>query len=74
MWEKIESLWNMWKHVFMTKYVKICKIKYSSFYRKSCETNLSLAEISLSCQCENVYLHINPNHNDYIYDAYMLYV
>ena len=45
----------------MKKYVKICKIKYSSFYQKYCETNLSLAEISLSCRRENMYLHINPS-------------
>jgi len=55
----------------MTKYVKICKINYRSFYQKSCETNLSLAEISLSCHKENnMYLHLNPSFSYYIVPTY----
>ena len=50
----------------MTKYVKICKIKYSLFYQKYCETILSLAEIGLSYHREYIYLHninLSPNDN-----------
>lgn len=51
----------------MTKYVKIneklriCKIKYSSFDCKLLGTNLSFAEMNLSCHMKNIYLHINPS-------------
>jgi len=57
MWEKN---WIIVKYVKTNVFDKICKIKYSSFYQKSCETNLLLAKISLSCRRENVYLHIKP--------------
>lgn len=39
--------------------------KYSSFYQKSCKTNLSLSKISESCHDKNMYLYINPSPNDY---------
>jgi len=45
----------------MTKYVKICKIKYVLFYCKSRETNLSFSMINLSFFSKNMYLHISPN-------------
>jgi hypothetical protein len=45
----------------MTKYVKICKIKYVLFYCKSREMNLSFAIFNLSCFSKNMYLHTNPS-------------
>jgi hypothetical protein len=55
----------MLKYVFMTKYVKTCKIKYVLFYCKSCEMNLSFPILNLSCFfSKNMYLHTNPSPNN----------
>jgi hypothetical protein len=60
-----EILQIMLKYVFMTKYVKICKIKYVLFYCKSREMNLSFAILNLSCFSKNMYLHTNLSPNYY---------
>jgi hypothetical protein len=62
----------MLKYVFMTKYVKTCKIKYVLFYCKSRKINLSFAILNLSCFTKNMYLHTNPSPNYNIFVAVMI--
>jgi len=61
-WTKyVRKIRKIKKYVRTCIYDEICKIKYSSYNRKSFETNLSLAETNSSCHRKNMYLHINPS-------------
>jgi hypothetical protein len=55
---------NFTNNVFITKYLKTCKIKYVLSYCKSREMNLSFAILNLSCFSKNMYLHTNPSTNN----------
>jgi hypothetical protein len=59
--KKMQKFYKLLKYVFITKYVKACKIKYVLFYCKSREMNLSFAILNLSCFSKNMYLHTNPS-------------
>jgi hypothetical protein len=59
--KKAEILQIILKYIFITKYVKTCKIKYVLSYCKSREMNLTFAIFNLSCFSKNMYLHTNPS-------------